>query len=239
MTPDNKTYVIINADDFGYSSGVNRGILAAIDTGIVTSTSLMVDGFAAEEVKQVKDRTDISLGLHLSFTQEGLDRWFAYPYFLTFSPLIIEKMFMRQVQRFQQLVGRLPDHIDGHHHIHRHPKVAPIVNSFCQENKIPQRAVDARFLLGFYGRSFTPSRGRWKISPHGLIALLSSLQPGQYELMCHPAFVDQGLIDSNTWYLYQREIEEKTLTDPAVVGYVEQSPRIALNTWNDVAIQKQ
>ena len=42
-------YVIVNADDFGASSGVNRGIIEAHACGIVTSTSLMVRGPAACE----------------------------------------------------------------------------------------------------------------------------------------------------------------------------------------------
>ncbi|PYR01516.1 MAG: hypothetical protein DMF97_07400, partial [Acidobacteria bacterium] len=33
-------YLIVNADDFGASSGINRGILEAHQRGILTSTSL-------------------------------------------------------------------------------------------------------------------------------------------------------------------------------------------------------
>src|SRR6266568_9642133 len=42
-------YLIVNADDFGFSEGVNRGILEAHDKGIVTSASLMVERPAAVE----------------------------------------------------------------------------------------------------------------------------------------------------------------------------------------------
>ena len=41
-------YLVVNADDFGRSEGVNRGILRAHERGIVTSTSLMVRWPAAE-----------------------------------------------------------------------------------------------------------------------------------------------------------------------------------------------
>ena len=34
--------LIVNADDFGLTAGITRGILRAHDEGIVTSTSLMV-----------------------------------------------------------------------------------------------------------------------------------------------------------------------------------------------------
>ena len=42
-------HLIVNADDFGYSRGVNRGIIEAHERGIVTSASLMVKQPASEE----------------------------------------------------------------------------------------------------------------------------------------------------------------------------------------------
>ena len=39
---DSKRFLIVNADDFGLSEGVNRGIIEAHERGIVTSASLMV-----------------------------------------------------------------------------------------------------------------------------------------------------------------------------------------------------
>lgn len=43
------SYLIINADDFGFSQGVNAAIIQAHEEGILTSTSLMVTGDAAQE----------------------------------------------------------------------------------------------------------------------------------------------------------------------------------------------
>ena len=42
-------FLIVNADDFGASAGVNRGILECHTRGVVTSTSLMVTGRAVRE----------------------------------------------------------------------------------------------------------------------------------------------------------------------------------------------
>ena len=40
--PAGTRHLIVNADDFGQSAGINRGIIEAHEHGIVTSTSLMV-----------------------------------------------------------------------------------------------------------------------------------------------------------------------------------------------------
>jgi predicted glycoside hydrolase/deacetylase ChbG (UPF0249 family) len=57
--------VIINADDFGMSAEIDRGILEAHDRGVVTSTSLMVNDPDAEgAIDQARRRPGLSLGIH-------------------------------------------------------------------------------------------------------------------------------------------------------------------------------
>src|SRR5207249_100992 len=61
-------YLIVNADDFGLSPGVNRGIVAAHEQGIVTSASLMVRWSAAAAAADYgRGHPALSLGLHLDF----------------------------------------------------------------------------------------------------------------------------------------------------------------------------
>jgi len=45
-------YLIVNADDFGQSTGINRGIIEAHERGVVTSASLMVRWPAAIDAAQ-------------------------------------------------------------------------------------------------------------------------------------------------------------------------------------------
>jgi chitin disaccharide deacetylase len=64
--------VIINADDFGMSAEIDRGILEAHDRGVVTSASLMVDEpNARAAVEQAKQRAGLSLGIHVAFYRRG------------------------------------------------------------------------------------------------------------------------------------------------------------------------
>jgi len=64
--------LIVNADDFGRSTAINRGIIDAHEKGVVTSTSLMTDREAfAEAVALARRYPRLGIGLHLD-----LDRCF-------------------------------------------------------------------------------------------------------------------------------------------------------------------
>lgn len=61
--------LVINADDFGLSAGVNRGILAAHAAGAVTSTSLIANLPSFEDaVRSSRAAPDLAIGLHLNLT---------------------------------------------------------------------------------------------------------------------------------------------------------------------------
>src|SRR5712692_6069973 len=61
-------YLIVNADDFGQSPGVNRGIVEAHDRGIVTSASLMVRWpAAAQAAVYSRKHPELGLGIHFDF----------------------------------------------------------------------------------------------------------------------------------------------------------------------------
>ena len=50
-----RKFLIINADDLGASSGINRGIIECHTRGVLTSTSLMVTGRAALEAAAIEE----------------------------------------------------------------------------------------------------------------------------------------------------------------------------------------
>ena len=61
--------LIVNADDLGWTQGVNRGIVEAHRNGIVTSASLLANGWAFEEgVQSALQSPRLGVGVHLNLS---------------------------------------------------------------------------------------------------------------------------------------------------------------------------
>jgi chitin disaccharide deacetylase len=61
--------LIVNADDLGWTAGVNRGIAEAHRHGIVTSASLLANGGAfADAVKTANELPGLGVGVHLNLS---------------------------------------------------------------------------------------------------------------------------------------------------------------------------
>jgi hypothetical protein len=58
--------LVVNADDFGFTPDVNRGILAAHRDGILTATTLMANGEAFDDaVRLARETPSLDVGCHL------------------------------------------------------------------------------------------------------------------------------------------------------------------------------
>ena len=61
--------LIVNADDFGLTSGVTYGIYDAMSRGVVTSTTMMVNTSATLLAAQLTKREpDLAVGLHANIS---------------------------------------------------------------------------------------------------------------------------------------------------------------------------
>ena len=213
----------MNADDFGASHGVNRGIIEAHEHGIVTSTSLMVDGAAAAEAAELaRGATDLGLGLHVELQRwrRGVPPRRGAALSAAGVRRHARRELQRQLERFRLLVGREPTHLDSHQHRHTSPLVQPLFEQKARELGIPLRrtALGVRFCGDFYGHD---GRGRPDpdaITLPALIQLLEQISEGVTELGCHPGYAD----DLNDWYRSEREREVRVLCDPRVRAAVEQ-----------------
>lgn len=208
--------LIVNADDFGYSRGVNRGIAEAHERGIVTSASLMVNRAAAAEAAEYgRDHEELGVGLHVDLRHWRVRR---RPWSLVWSAgqlrRLVASEVCRQLERFRALLGRDPTHLDSHHHRHRQAPIRPIFEAVAQELDVPLRHLDSRitFCGDFYGHDGAGKPDPASITPAALVALLEKLPDGVVELGCHPGYAD----DLDTWYRNERVQEVEALCDPAV-----------------------
>lgn len=143
-----ETHLIVSADDFGLSPGVNGGIVRAHREGILTDASLMINGAAAGDAIELARATPtLSVGLHLVLAQGRAtlspdqipdlvdsDGFFrnhairaALGYF--FVPGVraqVRREVIAQIEAF--LATGLPlSHVDGHLNIHMHPTIVNIL----------------------------------------------------------------------------------------------------------------
>lgn len=209
-------YLIVNADDFGASTGVNRGIIDCHTRGVLTSTSMMVTGRAIDEaVRLSREHPKLAIGLHWDVWGED-ERQFD-----THDLPAVRDEFRRQLDRFVELMGRMPTHIDSHRHAHRDPKVFPVFREMVAPLGVPLRGDGrVRFEGHFYGQ------WEWKVTNLDHVSvkvfqemLRERVAEGWTEFSCHPGYVTP---DYQAVYLIEREEEVRTLTDPRVRATMEE-----------------
>ncbi len=211
-------YLIVNADDFGRSPGVNRGIMSAYEHGIVTSASLMVRWPAAAAAAQyARMHPNMSVGLHLDLGEwvYGNSDWTVLYQVVAFDDLFkVRQEVSSQLAAFRKLMGREPSHIDSHQHVHRKEPVRTAALEAAQQFGIPLRecSADIQYCGRFYGQTAKGHAYPEWISVDALISLLAELPPGITEIGCHPG---EGQ-DLDTVYLTEREEEMKVLCDPRI-----------------------
>lgn len=135
--------LIVNADDYGQDRTVTDRILTCYGHGRISSTSAMVFMADSERAAGLALECGIEVGLHLNLTDPftGEDRDAALvgahqrvsAYYarrrlamVLYSPMVRKEVgytLKRQWDRFVELYGRPPSHVDGHRHRHLSPNV--------------------------------------------------------------------------------------------------------------------
>lgn len=128
--------LIINADDYGRSPNISRGIREAHRNGIVTSTTCMMNiPTTAQDVTLAMEETPrLGMGVHLVLTMgrpilprasvptlvDADGNHFKYNPFIANLPRLkmdeVKAEWRAQIEAFTKAAGRKPDHLDSHHH---------------------------------------------------------------------------------------------------------------------------
>ena len=137
--------LLVNADDFGFTRGVNSGIVEAHTRGILTATTLMANGAAFDDALVLARETPtLDIGCHLVLVGgESLVSRQEFP--LTVRQLLQAVALKRidpyvelkaQIDRIVQ-AGLRPVHMDTHKHTHLFPPILDAVARLSREFRIP------------------------------------------------------------------------------------------------------
>lgn len=146
--------LIINADDFGLSRGVNAGIVDAFNLGILTSTTLMTGMQAYENaILLAKQNPNLGIGVHLTLTagnsilnthqviaENGV--------FKHINPEQTDQIHFDEQEVYRELAAQIEKvlasginvtHLDGHHHVQKQDGVREIVETLAKKYQLPIR----------------------------------------------------------------------------------------------------
>ena len=158
--------IIICADDFGLSTGVNTGIMELVQLGRLSAVSCMpgLPAFSKDGPSLKTLRQKIDIGVHLTLSDQepvGEMPLFApdgkfQPFGTVLMRAILGRLpiheiateIKRQIDAFIDVFGEPPDFLDGHHHVHQLPGIRAIILAAAVEyglnKRIYVRACDDR-----------------------------------------------------------------------------------------------
>lgn len=146
--------LILNADDFGMTRGVNEGIVRAHREGILTSTTLMANGEAFDDaVERARANPELGVGCHLVLVggkcvapresvSSLVDADGTLPDSLALFVARISSGMIRREEIERELRAQIakiraagiePTHLDTHKHTHAHPRVMEVLGQVAKE----------------------------------------------------------------------------------------------------------
>lgn len=239
--------LIVNADDLGYSPGINKGIIYGFQKGIVTSTTLMVNQNHSEEgIRLAKSCPELGVGLHVNLTRGKplsdakrvtslVDRrgffWNQNNFYQkqTVEEEIQDEV-MAQIEKARDS-GLNITHMDAHHHLQSHPVVLEVLIKAAKKYNLPLRHVDmeTRNRLRDEGIPtpdiFISSFFSSKATAEYLFSILTGLNEKYpeaiVELMTHPGILEYSSGAPRSSYHEPRQKELETLCCAEIKKFIK------------------
>jgi hopanoid biosynthesis associated protein HpnK len=209
--------LIVNADDFGLTEGVNRAVIEGHVHGIITSTSLLANGAAFDSaVAMSKSYAKLGVGVHLNLTEGrpvsvpseipslvNSQEFFASGAVRQAKRIFtgranlseVERELRSQIEKVSAARVRIT-HLDGHQHLHLLPPILEIVINLAREFEIGavrcavERSVEVFQLMG-RNRSSSPVVLKQFLTGRALAVLSSRMR----QRLCRA-----GLISADHFY---------------------------------------
>ncbi len=190
--------IIINADDFGLSDGVNKAVAAAHTTGVLTSATILANMPAAKDaIKITKQLPALGVGVHLNLstgkplsTDKSVKLLLNKTGELGLSPtkLILLSLLSHEFRtairtelasQIQWVIdnGLTPTHLDSHKHIHCLPTIFHIVCELAGRFKIKAvRFIGEPKQISLLPWPLPSKRGRKKSQKMRMLAKINRIQ---------------------------------------------------------------
>jgi len=147
-----KKFLIINADDMGRTIEINQGIEHGYKRGVISSASLVANSFGFNHaLKIIKNNPGLKIGVHLNlheyepiFKTKFLKKLSKLNHLKLYLRILIassreineiEKNFILQINKIQKC-GIKISHLDGHNHMHVHPRLNNVMTKIIKMKKI-------------------------------------------------------------------------------------------------------
>lgn len=239
--------LIVNADDFGYSRGVNYGIIDAYKNGIVRSTTIMagMPGFD-HAVKLAKENEGLGVGVHLTLTcykpvlenhktivnKEGYfdRRLYSKENIMNIDLEEIYREFEAQIEKVKK-AGIEITHLDSHHHMHTNKELKPVIERILAKYNLPIRGgldyeIDYDKVINFNGSFYNQN-----ITFNGFKSLLEE-DIEVLDVMSHPAYLDKLIFELSS-YNMKRMDELELLTSDKIKTLIKEKG-IELSNYKEI-----
>lgn len=211
--------LIVNADDFGYSAGINYGIIDAYQNGILSSTTLMANmsGFKQATVL-AKENPGLGIGVHLTLTcgspvkenvkslVEADGKFHKLSFYEKGFSVDLDELYDEWKAQIDTVIagGIKPTHLDSHHHVNSIQPLTTVFERLAKEYDLPVRhnyEVAEDFVTTRRFFNFLDTLGRdkeiWK--PMTIRNLVDDVKTfGTVEAMTHPGYVDAVVLDNSS-----------------------------------------
>lgn len=269
---------VLGADDYGIAPATNAAIRALLGQGPLSATSAMVlfPDWPTEGALLRRLDADVSIGLHLTLTDHpplvpsaALAPHGTLPPWPTLARMAhtgrLDREAARaewdaQLRRFQQIIGRPPDYLDGHHHVHQLPVLRDLAVALARRHQIgirtcheslrnlvrrPHRGRAAALSWAARGlrrrahQASVPTNSGFTgvydftLNPDGQPwspSMAEGIAPGTF-WMTHPGAVDD-VLRGRDGLLEPREAEARTLASPLFRQWLDQRG-LSPRSWKD------
>ena len=223
--------LIINGDDLGYTLGNTYGIIEAYKHGILRSTTALMNSKYINEAKElVSECENLGVGVHLTLTlgksltenktlTDADGNFFKGPIAVWKNDPDYNEIYNEwkaQIERYIEIFGHKPTHLDSHHNVHdRTPKALEISKHLAREYDLPLRGYNHFTFV----QDFNSHKGT---TVERMKEILIQHQEEDIEIMCHPGYCDLELYRESSNSL-NRVVELDVLCNEEIMNFVKEN----------------